>query len=140
MSQYYDGIEPGRYELTADVPNPESDKRVTRDWRKEPVFLKGLRLYARDETLVSGDKRYCRLEKDKPRQYNTYQIGPGKEAWRVLVPHLKKVTTPETFDEFAVRMDMTDATAWWVLEKIVASGEVPMSWIEAQIKRNRNEE
>lgn len=32
------------YALTRDVKNPEADKRVSHDWRKRPVWPKGMRL------------------------------------------------------------------------------------------------
>jgi hypothetical protein len=39
-------LKPGTYVLTQDVKNPEPDRRVTRDWTKQPTWEKGLRLVA----------------------------------------------------------------------------------------------
>lgn len=130
---WYLNLTPGHYQvLPDDVNNPDVDRRKTRDWRCAETFPAGIRIYARragydDE---NSERSCCHLEKLGTRYHSS--IGPGNDAYPVLVAALVPVT--EDYEGWKHRVDLNEGAMEHLIDKLVATNLAPTAMLEAMLK------
>jgi len=128
-------IPPGTYKLDRDVQNPRPDRRCTRDWRKMPVWNRGVRFVVKEQRRM-GDRhlaeataglepdvvaalrakdRYTVIELAGDRWPTNHRIGPGDdEQYAALAAAL--VSTEESISQFMTRIDCESGFVEWLVE------------------------
>lgn len=143
-------IKPGAYKLVADLTNPEPDRRVTRDWRKFPVWKAGTEFLVIEQdrrdlmdeeylaslpeesrTRIRNAARYSVIQLVGDQWPTIHQIGPGHvEQYATLGAHLVKVE--ESLEAFLSRLGAhANHFAGWLLETNKVSRELFESWWNA---------
>jgi len=142
-----EGIPPGAYELDRDVPNPRSDGRFTRDWRKSYVWKKGTRFVVREchrdgaaaiarlggltpdqiERIRAADV-YTVVKLAGDRWATNHRVGPGdQEQYAALAAAL--VPSEESLSQFMTRIGCESGFVEWLVEHgHVLRGDIELWW------------
>lgn len=84
----------GAYVLTQDVPNPVRDKRMTRDWRHEEVFKKGLIVRIVAHVHDVGPMNVTLFEVEPWGQWSHQTLKLDEARFQAMLPHLAAVMDP----------------------------------------------
>lgn len=138
-------LTPGVYRLTEDVPNPERDRRRTRDAWHEENFKKGTWfIYTERHEKIGPDEDVSFVSKRLSifGEYN--DISPHSERWDPIVAKLERV--PESIRSwmaFTWSSPSSQIPARDLFEKLGAMGRLTLKDIQeayAEVERDWNEE
>ena len=125
-------LEPGSYILESPIPNPDGDKRVSRDWTRCPYIPKGVYWVELDRSGVQNGYTVMKSIRMADGYRQAYQHVPHS-TWHVIVPHLKPYQ--ETPSEYLERIGVSLPQ---LIDDLVSSGRVTREELETLAARQRD--
>lgn len=136
---------PGIYIITRDVENPRGDKRVRREFKRDPVWPKGTRLIVKEWS--TSDPDCTRLEAYPLGRYSTdgfmldyyERTGEAERAQvdALLAPGVLELEPPSLESALAIRGDLRRYDV--LLDRLIAMGKITIADVLAAIDGNEAE-
>ena len=119
----------GIYKLTRDVPNPQKIDRRKTTWDHKPVWRAGMKFVIYEDDYADTCFSIKRLHGHSARRIKS--VMPERQAFiDTLTEHLVPVDT--TLMELGQSLEFAyDYSTWQLIEKLVESGDLKRSALEA---------